>query len=165
MARTRRNGVLAALGGWRRAFLVVAAGLVGVLLGLAVFTFGYANGAAYFVKDPASCKQCHAMNKQYDAWEKGSHHNVATCQDCHTPHDNIVKWLVDEADNGFWHSLKFTTGWYPDNIKAREVNREVTEEACRYCHKEFVSQVEMTRHAGEDSISCLQCHNEVGHKR
>ena len=56
---------------------------VGSLIGLGVFTFGYANGFAYFGSDPKTCANCHAMNGQYAGWLKGSHKNVAGCNDCH----------------------------------------------------------------------------------
>ena len=138
--------------------------LVGVLVGLALFTFGYANGAAYFGKDPQACGQCHAMNDHFDAWSAGPHRHVATCQDCHAPHDDPVAWALDEADNGFWHSLKFTFGTYPQNIKIREKNAHVVQEACLYCHKEVVSRTEMGRPHGQD-VPCLQCHSDVGHER
>ena len=75
-----------------------------------------------------------------------------------------MAWALDEADNGFWHSLKFTLAAYPQNIKIREKNREVVEEACLYCHKEFVSRIELGRPQGQ-GVSCLKCHNEVGHER
>lgn len=148
----------------RRWFWPIVAILLGVTVGLSFFTFGYANGSAYFGKDPQACAQCHAMNEQFTAWSNGGHRHVATCQDCHAPHDDPVAWALDEADNGFWHSLKFTFDAYPQNIKIREKNREVVQEACLYCHKEVVSRTEMSRPHGE-GVSCLQCHSEVGHER
>ena len=60
-----RNGVVERAKAW---FWPIVGILVGVLVGLAVFTFGYANGSAYFGKDPQTCSQCHSMNKQYAAW-------------------------------------------------------------------------------------------------
>lgn len=138
--------------------------VIGALLGLGVFTFGYANGASYFGSDPKTCANCHAMNEQYEGWTKSSHQNVAGCNDCHAPHDNVILKYASKAENGFWHSLKFTTGDYPENIQIRDINRKVTESACLYCHEEFVSTVEMTR-PHDQKISCLQCHSEVGHMR
>ncbi len=148
----------------RRWLWPIVGALVGVLVGLAFFTFGYANGSAYFGKDPQACSQCHAMNDHFEAWSAGPHHHVATCQDCHAPHDDPVAWALDEADNGFWHSLKFTFGTYPQNIKIREKNAHVVQEACLYCHKDFVSRTEMGRPHGQD-VSCLQCHSDVGHEK
>lgn len=138
--------------------------LLGGVLGLGLFTFWYANGAAYFGSDPATCAQCHAMDEQFVGWSRGSHRAVAGCNDCHAPHDNIVKKYVNKAENGFWHSLKFTTGDYPENIEIREVNRVVTEQACVYCHGELVHGINSTRPA-EEKISCLPCHSDVGHMR
>lgn len=60
----RARSLVSTLLGW---FPVVVAVLVGVLVGLAVFTFGYAGGASYFGHESETCNQCHAMNKQYDA--------------------------------------------------------------------------------------------------
>lgn len=154
----------AAIRGVRGIFVVIVAGLVGILLGVAVFTFGYAGGAAYFGSDPQTCNQCHAMNEQYNSWLKGSHRYVATCNDCHSPHDNLVYKYVNKADNGFWHALKFTTRDYPENIRIREVNRQITEEACLYCHGSLVSDIEGTR-THDNAINCLQCHSNVGHLR
>ena len=37
--------------------------LFGAALGLGVFTFGYANGIAYFGSAPETCAQCHAMDE------------------------------------------------------------------------------------------------------
>ncbi|HOA87909.1 cytochrome c nitrite reductase small subunit [Propioniciclava tarda] len=158
---------LLALAGGMRGFLVlIGAGLVGVTVGIMGFTFGYANGFAYFADDPATCKQCHSMNKQYDAWAKGSHKTVA-CQECHSPekHSQPVQWLLSEADNGFWHSLKFTTGAYPTNIKIRDHNKELVRENCLNCHGNLVSQIEQPSLHSNAQIDCLRCHNEVGHKR
>lgn len=138
--------------------------LIGSLLGLGVFTFGYANGFAYFRDDPAVCAQCHAMDEQYAGWLKGSHTNVATCNDCHSPHDNIVNKYINKADNGFWHALKFTTGDYPENIQIREMNLRITEDACLYCHGDLVHKINITRPA-DDQVTCVRCHGDVGHMR
>lgn len=159
-----RSTVLDLFGGVRGLLFVIGAGLVGVLAGLAIFTFIYANGFAYFTEDPKACVQCHSMNKQYAAWEKGSHHSEA-CQECHSPKGNVVKWLASEADNGFWHSLKFTTNWYPQNIKIRDVNRTIVQNNCVRCHGRLVSDIEQPSLHANQQINCLRCHSEVGHKR
>lgn len=147
-----------------RAFVVTVGVLVGVLIGLGIFTFGYANGFAYFGNNPKTCDSCHAMNPEYNAWQKGSHHAVAGCNDCHAPHDNIVHKYAVKAENGLWHSYKFTANNYPQNIKIREVNREVTQHACLSCHSNMVHDIEMTR-SSTDQVDCLRCHSNVGHRR
>ena len=75
------------------------AGLVLVLVlgtgaGLGSYTFQYAEGLSYFSKDPAACKNCHIMEPQFNSWQKSSHHTVATCVDCHLPHDFIGKYIA-----------------------------------------------------------------------
>ncbi len=161
----QKSGIIQWIGGVRGVFLMIAGGLMGVLFGVALFTFGYAGGWAYFGNDPQTCNQCHAMNEQYNAWEKGSHKNVAGCNDCHSPHDNIIHKYVNKADNGFWHAFKFTTGDYPENIKIREMNREITQEACLSCHANLVSEITSTRVGHTNQVDCLQCHSNVGHMR
>ena len=56
------------------------------------------------------------MQAPYDAWTKSSHHSLATCNDCHTPHNLIGKYAV-KANDGFWHSFYFTSGRNPDTIE------------------------------------------------
>ena len=98
----------------------VLGGLIGLALGVCGYTFIYARGYSYLSNDPQACANCHAMNDQYSGWLKSSHHSVATCNDCHTPHTLVGKYAT-KAENGFWHSFYFTTGWYPENIEIREV--------------------------------------------
>ena len=101
---------------------IIAAAAFGLALGLGVFTFGYARGASYLTNDPAACANCHIMGEHFAAWQRGSH-RTATCNDCHTPHDFVGKY-VTKARNGFWHSFYFTTGRYPDPLRITERNRE-----------------------------------------
>jgi|GEM_PF-3283792 len=95
--------------GTRRWFLRLVVVGMGILVGVGVFTFGYADGAAYLSSDPAVCTNCHVMRENYDGWVKSSHGKVAVCNDCHAPHDAIGKWTT-KAVNGWNHSLAFTTG-------------------------------------------------------
>lgn len=57
---------------------LIASVMVGVLLGLGSFTFYDAKGTSYLSNDPAACANCHIMRSQFDGWQKGSHHQVAT---------------------------------------------------------------------------------------
>ena len=154
----------ASFSGW--VGLVVAA-VVGIVLGVGIYTLVYAGFTDYLGNNPQTCASCHAMSEQYAGYMKSSHKDVATCNDCHAPHDNLVSKYANEADNGFWHSLKFTTGWYPENIKIREVNRVVVEDSCRTCHGTFTSNIEYI-HGDRDTsqqVSCVRCHSQVGHTR
>ena len=133
----------------------------GLLVGLSIFTFAYAEGGSYLGNDPAACVNCHVMQPQYDAWIKGSHARVATCNDCHAPHGNLAAKLGVKAINGFNHSWAFTTGRFPEPISATPLNRRVTESACRYCHQSVVHE---TLAITNDELSCVRCHDGVGHQ-
>ena len=66
---------------------------------------------------------------------------AATCNDCHTPHNIFGKYAV-KANNGFWHSFYFTTGWYPDTIEITKFDHKVTENACRRCHENITAAID-----------------------
>ncbi len=167
----------------RLAWAVVAAAALGVVAGLGAFTFVYAKGASYLTTDAASCANCHIMQEHYSAWLKSSHRNVAKCADCHMPHDAVGKYAA-KASNGFWHSLAFTTGRFPDPLQIKAHNRAITERTCRDCHDAIVDQIDARGFepieatagvAGRPSIhdgasvqgagefSCIRCHTYVGH--
>lgn len=161
---------------------VAAATFVGVAGGLGLYTFGMARGYSYLTNDPGACANCHIMAEHFGAWMKASHRAVATCNDCHTPHNLVGKYVV-KARNGFWHSFYFTTGRYPDPLRITEGNRVVTEQACRYCHSEITDAIDhapahavptanaatappargVMARADVEPISCVRCHRYVGH--
>ena len=136
--------------------------IVGVALGIGSYTFAYARGASYLWEDPAVCANCHIMRSHLDAWVKSSHKAVASCNDCHTPHDSLIAKLWVKGRNGFNHSVAFTTGRFPEPLRITEFNRKVTEKACRSCHQGVVDAIELYQ---AESLSCIRCHGEVGHPR
>ncbi len=143
-----------------RVFIVLVVALGG-LLGLGAFTFGYGEGGAYLSDDPAACVNCHVMQSSYDSWVKSSHRAVATCNDCHLSPHPVGKW-VTKADNGFFHSLAFTTNRFPDPIRIKPRNARVTQAACLDCHADLLQPVMATApHLG--APSCVSCHAQVGH--
>jgi cytochrome c nitrite reductase small subunit len=135
--------------------------LAGALLGVGLFTFGYARGASYMTDDPAACANCHVMRENHDSWTKSSHGKVAVCNDCHTPPGFVAKYGT-KALNGFFHSLAFTTQHFPDEIHITERNWKVTESSCLKCHEEIVTGIQGTREHDE-KVSCITCHRNVGH--
>lgn len=139
------------------------ASLLGIVIGLGAYTFIYAKGYSYLTNDPGACRNCHVMQAQYDAWLKSSHHSAATCNDCHTPHNVIGKYLV-KANNGFWHSFYFTSGHYPDTIEITSFDHQITENACRRCHESITSAIDgNVAHGKAAGLQCTRCHNSVGH--
>ena len=140
---------------------IALAGLFGGVVGLGGFTFSYASGLSYLSNDPAACVNCHIMNDQWDRWNRGSHHAVATCNDCHTPHDSVVTKYAVKALNGFRHSYAFTTGNFPEPIQITSLNRDVAQNACLYCHGSLTN--DMSHANTDDPTDCLRCHAGVGH--
>ncbi|MEQ8847347.1 cytochrome c nitrite reductase small subunit [Botrimarina sp.] len=136
--------------------------MCGALGGLGTFTFGYGEGHAYLGNNPASCANCHVMQSFYDSWQKSSHHAVAVCNDCHTPHDSLLAKYLVKADNGFFHSLAFTTGQFKDPIQIKPRNAAVVQHACLDCHKQLVNHM-LPAQEGGDMLSCVHCHASVGH--
>ncbi len=135
--------------------------VTGALLGLGLFTFGYAQGSSYLTNRPGACANCHVMRGQFESWMKSSHGKVAVCNDCHTPPGFAGKWGT-KALNGFFHSLAFTSGRFPDEIQITARNRNVTESACLKCHEDIVAGIRATR-GRRSNVQCLQCHARVGH--
>ncbi len=135
---------------------------LGLAIGLGSFTFLYARGYSYLSNDPGACANCHIMREHFDAWNKSTHHAVATCNDCHTPHDLVGKYTV-KAKNGFWHSFYFTTGRYPDPLRITDGNRQVTANACRYCHGDITAAIDHPAASTAKRSNCVRCHQYVGH--
>ncbi len=141
--------------------IFIFAGLIGLIIGAGSFTFIYAKGYAYFSDDPKACMNCHIMRDQYESWNRGSHHAVATCNSCHTPQNFFMKY-VNKADNGFWHSLKFTTGYYKDPLQIRSHNFNITMKSCMQCHSGLMNST-LHQKGMDEGRSCVQCHRSVGH--
>lgn len=136
--------------------------LVGVLLGTGAYTVRYAEGLSYLSSDPKACVNCHIMRDQYDGWQKASHHAVATCVDCHVPHDFLSKYLV-KAENGFWHSKGFTLQDFHEPILPRPVSGRILQANCLHCHHDLVNDILGHGPAGGGAVSCVHCHAAVGH--
>jgi cytochrome c nitrite reductase small subunit len=139
---------------------VALALLFGGVIGLSLFTASYAEGTSYLSDDPAACRNCHVMNDVYDAWSRGSHDAVATCNDCHIPHTFPAKYIV-KALNGWNHSVAFTLGTFPEPIQITPLNKIVALNNCEHCHGVVMSLVD---HAGQSEYTdCTRCHATVGH--
>lgn len=136
--------------------------VIGVAIGIGGFTFAYAKGASYMTDDPAACANCHVMNDQYSGWLKSSHHTVAVCNDCHTPHGFVGKYTA-KALNGWHHSVAFTSGDFHEPIQIGPRNRAVTESRCRSCHQPIVQAIDAHAVGTGGELSCIRCHSDVGH--
>ncbi|HEY3498078.1 MAG TPA: cytochrome c nitrite reductase small subunit [Polyangiaceae bacterium] len=141
--------------------LALACG-IGTLLGLGGFVFRYAEGLSYFGTEPEACVNCHIMRPQYDGWQKGSHHAVAVCIDCHLPHDFVPKYVA-KTENGYRHGKEFTLQTFAEPITVKARGREILEENCVRCHQALVAELSPTAADQKKSISCVRCHATVGH--
>ncbi len=134
--------------------------LLGILIGLILFVFNYAEGTSYFSSNPNACTNCHIMEPQFDSWQKSSHHTSATCVECHLPHKFIPKWIA-KAENGFLHSKGFTFQNFPEPIMIKDKNKLILQENCIQCHNNLVDEVMKNHHPL--NTDCLHCHSSVGH--
>lgn len=150
--------------------LIVAAG---VLVGVGLHTFRYAEGLSYLTTEPAACANCHIMQPQYDGWQRASHHAAAVCVDCHLPVAFVPKYLA-KLENGWRHGEKFTTQEFEEPIRLQATGQRIVDANCRRCHAELVlasfgeshgSGLVAPRDAAgvDDDLKCLHCHHSVGH--
>ena len=137
-------------------------GALGVCLGLGGFTFYYARGASYLSNDPRACVNCHIMQEQFDGWQKSPHHAVAACNDCHTPHALIPKYMT-KMENGWHHSKAFTLQNFHEPIMIRPKNSRILQDNCLRCHGELVEAMSIRNESHRDPENCVRCHADTGH--
>lgn len=164
MARSsdRRRAPRGTRGARVRPYAIALAVTFGVMVGLGLFTFRYAEGMSYFSTDPRACANCHIMNDQYASWTKAPHHGAATCVDCHLPHDFVGKYLA-KASNGYHHSKGFTFEDFHEPIQIKPKNAAILQAACLRCHGDFVHDIVSGATTDRDAVTCVHCHRGVGH--
>lgn len=136
--------------------------LLGMALGVGGFTVRYAEGLSYLSTDPAACANCHIMNAQYDAWQKASHHTVATCVDCHLPATGLSKWIA-KSEHGYRHSKAFTFQDFKEPIEITPGDAVIVQDNCLRCHGDLVHDLVAGATTSKDAIRCVHCHSGVGH--
>jgi len=151
---------------WRIRVLVT----LGVLAGLVLVILHIANATSYLSDNPKACMNCHVMSPQYASWQRGSHARVATCNDCHVPHDNVIRKYFFKASDGLRHSTMFTFKLEPEVIHIKSAGINVVEENCIRCHQSFLHQSSLSDLRGDDGIEkkeklCWDCHRETPHGR
>lgn len=152
--------------GWRVPVIVA----LGVLMGLGGVIFHVSRASSYMSDDPSTCVNCHVMFPEFASWQRGSHGRVATCNDCHVPHDNFVRHYAFKAKDGSRHAYMFTFRLEPQVIIMHEAGREVVQENCIRCHEHLVGgvsaidAVESSARHGGDKL-CWDCHRSTPHGR
>lgn len=147
--------------GMKRIGRLWAAVAVGVLAGLGLFTFHYAEGLSYFRSDARACLNCHLMQPQFDSWQKASHHTAASCVDCHLPQTFPAKYIA-KSDNGYRHSKGFTFQDFPEPIVISKSGARILQENCLRCHDAMVHDLTLAN-PRDASFRCVHCHASVGH--
>lgn len=166
----KKNGIINALlppPNWRIPVIIAS----GVMLGLLLLTLHIANATSYLSDNPRACINCHVMTTEYASWEKSSHARVATCNDCHVPHDNFFRTYAFKASDGLRHATMFTFRLEPQVIKIKEAGINVVQENCIRCHQNLVHkswliyEVTLDKKNTGDGKFCWDCHRETPHGR
>lgn len=143
---------------------------LGVFLGLGFYILKLSNAASYLSDDPKACMNCHVMTPQYLTWNKSSHREVASCNDCHVPQDNVFNQYYFKAMDGLYHSAIFTLRAEPEVIVARESSAAVIQNNCIRCHDSRVIDAKLmatveNHESHRTDRTCWECHREVPHGR
>ena len=134
---------------------------IGVLAGTALVAFRASNAASYVSDSPETCINCHVMVPYYASWAHGSHGKVASCNDCHVPHDNLLRGLVFKAMDGMRHATIFTLGLEPQTLRLNPAAVPVVQQNCVRCHEHQVMNTSMGSSASQRL--CWECHRETPH--
>jgi cytochrome c nitrite reductase small subunit len=168
IGRGIRRGVsaLAPPPGW---VLPVSVAL-GAAVGLLALVFHVSRASSYLSDNPETCVNCHVMAPQYATWFHSRHRQVATCNDCHVPHDNKIRHYAFKASDGTRHAFFFTFRLEPQVIRIHSAGQRVVQENCIRCHDAAVHGTTLTEVRGDDvhaeqGLRCWACHQETPHGR
>lgn len=154
----------------RRKWLVPL--ILGVIVGLLLLFAYMLRMHTYIIgDDPAACVNCHIMTPYYATWSHSSHGRDATCNDCHVPHQNVVKKYFFKGKDGMKHVGYFLTRSEHQAIMAEDASAQVIMDNCIRCHsqlnQEFIKSnrmglgyMEAKRGEGK---ACWDCHRNVPH--
>jgi len=136
--------------------------LLGVCVGMGSLVFHISRAASYLSDSPETCANCHVMTTQYLTWQHSSHARHTTCNDCHTPHENLLAHYAFKAKDGLWHATVFTMRWEPQVIRLSAGAVPVVEDNCRRCHSQLLEKTALDSHRLGD-LRCWDCHRDVPH--
>ena len=142
--------------------------LLGAISGLSLYALVESKAVSYMSDDPKTCANCHVMTPQYTTWLNSSHREWATCNDCHVPHENVIKKYAFKAKDGLYHASVFTTRGEPEVIRMKEAGIEVVQSNCIRCHEKQVTDARLSgtvanHYENRTERKCWECHQEVPH--
>jgi cytochrome c nitrite reductase small subunit len=141
--------------------------LLGIFTGLFSYSFYVSNAPSYLSDNPQTCVNCHVMAPQFATWQHSSHREVATCNDCHVPHNNVVNHYLFKAQDGLRHATVFTMRMEPQVIQIKNAGRDVVQNNCVRCHDKLFSSTPLPvghKSDYQDRL-CWSCHRETPHGR
>ncbi|GAO30581.1 cytochrome c nitrite reductase small subunit [Geofilum rubicundum] len=149
---------------WKFPVIVV----LGIFAGLGLFVFHLAKVPSYLSDSPETCVNCHIMAPQYATWSHSAHREVANCNDCHVPHNNIANHYYFKAMDGLRHSYMFTFRLEPQVITIKQAGKDAVQNNCIRCHTQQIHDIKMTTmrpefHANIEDRYCVECHRETPH--
>jgi len=144
--------------------------LLGVITGLGLNIFFASNAVSYLSDDPETCINCHVMTPQYLTWERSSHGQRATCNDCHVPQNNVVSKYLFKASDGLRHATYFTFRLEEQVIQIKDAGKNAVQENCIRCHENNIHPVALRAISNAAIIDegdryCWDCHRTVPHGR
>ncbi len=142
--------------------------LAGAFIGLSFYAAIESKAVSYLSDNPDTCANCHVMTPQYTTWRNSSHREVATCNDCHVPQDNVIKKYAFKAKDGLYHASVFTSRGEPEVIRMKEAGIEVVQNNCVRCHQDQVTDAKLASYVdghvqNRTERKCWTCHQEVPH--
>jgi len=143
---------------------------LGIFVGLGFYVLYLSKAASYLSDNPETCVNCHVMAPQFATYQHSSHREVATCNDCHVPHNNVFNKYFFKAKDGLRHASMFALRMEPEVIFILEEGKEVVHNNCIRCHSQtltdpkLAAQVPNHAHNTQDRV-CWECHREVPHGR
>jgi len=151
---------------WKIPVLLIS----GVLVGLGLYVLRISKATSYLADKPETCVNCHIMAPQYATWSHSAHREVAHCNDCHVPHNNVLNKYYFKAKDGLRHATIFTLRRESQVIFIKKEGQEVVQTNCIRCHANTIinqklSQVVSNYHSPVLDRKCIDCHRETPHGR
>ena len=144
---------------WRLAVIIA----LGIIVGIGIFLVHVSNAFSYLSDDSATCLNCHIMAPEYASWNRSSHREWASCNDCHVPHDNVLRTYWFKAKDGMRHATMFTLRLEPHAIMIKEEGKHAVQENCVRCHWDLVHNPHLGCGSGFWQRWCWESHREVPH--
>jgi cytochrome c nitrite reductase small subunit len=141
--------------------------LIGIFTGIFAYCFYISRAPSYLSDKPETCVNCHVMAPQYATWQHSSHREIATCNDCHVPHNNVFEHYGFKAKDGMRHATIYTLRTEPQVIHINEAGIKVVQANCTRCHNHLFTSIAMPVNHKTDFTNklCWDCHREIPHGR